>query len=231
MFARMFPLNVERIVHDAYDGALSTLVSLPVSISIHLATHFLSDICIDYVPEEVAERCVRRLEAQKQLIAENDTKAFLTRFAMPVIEEFLFRGALTPGLQAVLSSMNLDASYAPLLSSMIFASMHQVDQPMMLYLGHRFEGLTSSHDGSLWPSITAHSLYNIAIMLLSPTTDRQRQLYDEKIEHIKTVNPLVRLRLLRQRMEYLSRQEIDELTAAYIKSRERRVASVAMGSP
>lgn len=209
MFARMFPTDLSSIYQGVYDGTLTALCALPVSVAINTVNHLLSSAMLNwaennqhteagagflngYIPTATAN-----LEAQKKqtqdLNMSGQYKA-MACFFIPVVEEFIFRGAITPALQVALRSVNVDPSYAAILSNILFALAHSTNKLSILHFGNQLEHLVSRHNGSLWPSITAHSIYNLIGVLTSKTPEEQTKEIDKQINRLKLLQTVQDLR-------------------------------------
>lgn len=199
MFSRMFPMDASRIYQEVYDGALSALWSLPIATAIGAAYHYLGNALIDWYGMndniEIAESFLKKQapviiaqleEQKKQTKTMHDFGKYkIACFVAPLIEEFVFRGAITPILQASLRSINLDPSYAPILSNILFTLTHPTARITVFYLGKQLENLVGTHNGSLWSSITAHSIHNFVTVLFNKTPEEQIKELDKQINHIK----------------------------------------------
>lgn len=192
MFARLFPTNPTRIYQEVYDGAVSTLYTMPITLAFHVVPKVIYELLLPVLDKETAEQIIKKYETEKELYkAENATNIKLYAFFVaPVIEEFIFRGVMTPVIQGVLTSVNLNPALAPFITNILFTHLHNVNLPSIYYLSSTLETLTSIHEGSLWSGITAHALYNIINRaIFSPTVLG----LDKEIEHIKLNNNALKL--------------------------------------
>ena len=180
----MFPLDKSRIIKEAYDGALTVLFDFPLQVGINVFLMLINKLLSPHAGKEVVEPCrIANLPEEKPQESILDT-VFYCVFLAPLWEEFFFRGILTPALRACVDEPDMHPSAGSLTSMLFFACGHYSFLTTM-HGANRFETLTHSHNGSLWSSITAHSLHNLIIEILEYNANNIEKIFSNTLKALR----------------------------------------------
>jgi len=109
---------------------------------------------------DVRQELVEDIMSQPELLA-SIPFLLLVSLAVPILEEFLFRGILYPGLRAGLAMWP-----AVLFSGLIFALLHGFNAAFPILAFGCYLGVIREKNSSLLPAICVHVLHNSATLIL-----------------------------------------------------------------
>lgn len=170
MLTRLFPLDSNRILQESKQGVTGALYHQSM---LPHALLLIEAAILKLLKMDNRAQLSGWMQVLNSKDKTNETSSYRKQilisayvmFGAPVVEEIIFRGLLTPGLEAISRAINVDPFYASVGSSILFGAIHPNGQKLATtYIGYELEKMSHINNGSLWGNITRHGANNITCL-------------------------------------------------------------------